>query len=142
MTQSHNTKVRRRTSHLNNNTIDQDIHNSTFIHNKTQNEILFTNREKKNNKRNNEFYDIGEYKSSKIGQTYEDRNTIVCFENSGDHNTILTSQMYQSNFLFTNSRFGKTKIKQWSGFRPLKGIKVMNRDLEVLKSGKNPSITP
>mmetsp|Transcript_17129 Transcript_17129/g.15103 ORF Transcript_17129/g.15103 Transcript_17129/m.15103 type:complete len:105 (+) Transcript_17129:505-819(+) len=42
--------------------------------------------------------------------------------------------MYNSNGLFTNSRFGQTKAKPWKRFQPLKGTKVLNRDLEEIKT--------
>ena len=135
-----NNSVFRRDSNLKNNTIEQDINQSTILHNKTYNEFMVTAKDKTTNHDKNEnkgeCANIKENEELNIGQTYENRNTILCFENSGEHNTILTSQMYTNNFLFTNSRFGKQKAKPWVSYGPQKGIKVMNRDLEILKSGK------
>ncbi|CAI2364921.1 unnamed protein product [Moneuplotes crassus] len=117
-------------SQFNSQSIENEVHHSTIL-NRTHNELMLTGKGKERPRDIPTIFEDNE--QINIGQTYENRNTILCFENQGELNTIQTSKMYNSDILFTNPKFGHPRIKPWAKHPTKKGVKILNEDLKIFE---------
>ena len=110
-----------------------DINQSTFLNDRTQNPGLLTTKDLQR-RPNADLYVVDDNTESQIGQTYENRHTLICYENTiSQPGTILTSHISQPLF----SLHPNPKLKQW--VRPPFGKAQKGRKakhLATLKSSK------
>jgi hypothetical protein len=126
-------KVFRRDSGLHDNTIDRDLPQTSAINDQTQMLGLMT--KSKPNKLNDPLFD----EESQIGQTFENRHTLICQDNEYSENTaIFTSQMYHTPLGLHSSN---PKVRPWSKENYVYRLKRKNKGLKqqhhlaTLKSG-------
>jgi uncharacterized protein (DUF1800 family) len=69
---------------INDNTIDHELNQSTILHDKTHNDLMLTAKEKlKPTQRELNQVDnqLDSRLESNIGQTFENRHTLICYDN-------------------------------------------------------------
>ena len=130
---THNNRAQRRDSNLGEITIDQDLNQTSFYHDKSR--MLVTTPKDKMATSQAPFDNIDVITGSQIGQTFENRNTIMKYSNDYISNASLyTSQMPHGSISLTRPQ---QRVIPWRGPQLGKRNKgTRHRHLPTLKSGK------
>jgi hypothetical protein len=126
----------------NDHTVDHDYNQSTILLDRTNNDMMLTVKEKLKPVCK-ELDDVGDQLESNIGQTFENRHTLICYDNHVSCTSNLTSQINHTSYGMLYPDFSQPKVRQWNKkINNQKGTKInLDNDLNSIKSGINISLT-